>query len=96
MPYARITDPQTSHEAAASVLNLSATKQVILDLLKFPATDEELVNRYQSLARMGQAPTASPSGIRSRRHELEVQGRVRALDYSKSSTGRKAIVWGRA
>lgn len=96
MPRARTTDPITSHEAAASVLNLSATKQVILDLLKFPATDEDLVNRYQSLARMGQAPTASPSGIRSRRHELEVQGRVRAIDYSKSSTGRKAIVWGRA
>lgn len=96
MPYARHTDPITSHEAAETVLHLSATKQAILDLLKFPSTDEDLVNRYQSLARMGQVPSASPSGIRSRRHELEVQGRVRALDYSKSSTGRKAIVWGRA
>jgi len=96
MPYARITDPQTSHEAAASVLNLSATKQAILDLLKFPATDEELVNRYQSLARMGQAPTASPSGIRSRRAELVRLGLVKEVGFAKSASGRKATVWSRA
>jgi hypothetical protein len=96
MPRARITDPVTSHDAAKSVTNLTATKQAILDLLKFPCTDEELVNRYQSVARVGLAPNASPSGIRSRRHELHAAGYVKSLDYAKSMTGRRAIVWGLA
>ena len=94
MPKARLTDPITSHEAASSVTGLTATKRAILDLLKYPATDEELVNRYQSIARIGLAPMASPSGIRSRRHELHTAGFVKPLDYSKSLTGRRAILWG--
>jgi hypothetical protein len=94
MPKARATDPITSHEAAETVTNLTATKRAILDLLKLPATDEELVNRYQSIARVGLAPMASPSGIRSRRHELHTAGYVQPIDYSKSLTGRRAILWG--
>lgn len=94
MPKARVTDPITSHEAADSVTGLTATKRAILGLLKHPATDEELVNRYQSLSRVGLAPMASPSGIRSRRHELHTAGFVTALAYSKSLTGRRAILWG--
>jgi RNase adaptor protein for sRNA GlmZ degradation len=94
MPKARLTDPITSHEAAESVGNLTATKQAILDLLKLPATDEELVNRYQSVVRLGLAPQASPSGIRSRRHELAEINLVKQIDYGKSAMGRKAIVWG--
>lgn len=94
MPKARLTDPITSVEAADSVTNLTATKKAILDLLKFPCTDEDLVNRYQKLARTYAVPMASPSGIRSRRHELTVAGYLTALDYSKTLTGRRAIVWG--
>jgi hypothetical protein len=94
MPKARLTDPITSVEAADSVRNLTDTKRAILDLLKFPSTDEELVNRYQSLSRLGFVPMASPSGIRSRRHELHAAGYVKPLDYSKSLTGRRAILWG--
>jgi hypothetical protein len=95
MPYARLTDPITSVEAADSVGNLTETKKTILDLLKHPSTDEDLVNRYQSITRAGLAPMASPSGIRSRRHELAVAGYLEAVDYAKSLTGRRAIVWGR-
>ena len=93
MPYARLTDPITSVEAADSVKYLSETKKAIIDLLKMSSTDEELVNRYQTLARLGRIPNASPSGIRSRRHELAIAGLVKAVGYTKSMTGRRAIVW---
>lgn len=96
MPKARLTDPITSVEAADSVANLTATKKAILDLLKVPCTDESLVARYESLARTYTVPMASPSGIRSRRHELAVAGYLTAVDYSKSASGRRAIVWGLA
>lgn len=94
MPVARLTDPITSVEAADSVTNLTETKKAILGLLKHPSTDEQLVNRYQVYARSGFAPMASPSGIRSRRHELTVAGYVEAVDYGKTAMGRRAIVWG--
>lgn len=94
MPVARLTDPITSVEAADSVKNLTETKRAILGLLKHPSTDEQLVNRYQSYSRAGFAPMASPSGIRSRRHELAVAGYLEAVDYGKTAMGRRAIIWG--
>lgn len=94
MPRARLTDPQTSHEAAESVKNISATQQAILDLLKAPMTDEELVDRYYDLVDRGAAPNASPSGIRSRRAELAKRNLV--VDSSmraRLASGRNAIIW---
>jgi hypothetical protein len=73
--HARRTDPETSHEAAASV-NVTAGQQVVLDALTQhgPCTDEELVG-YMHLA-ANPAWRLSPSGIRSRRHELTAKGKV--------------------
>lgn len=91
MPHARHTDPTTSHEAAASVGNLTATKQAILKALVRPGTDVDIIQRYKNLHG---APTASESGIRSRRAELVVAGLV--LDTgsrAKLPSGRTAIVW---
>ena len=92
-PKARKTDPITSHEAAASVVNITDTQKVILHLLKKPMTDLELVQTfYKSVNR--NVLWASESGIRSRRSELVQRGKV--VDTGtreKLPSGRNAIVW---
>jgi hypothetical protein len=98
MPHARLTDPTTSHEAAARVTEdaLTQTQSIILKLLadKTGMTDEELVNAYQGYCRLaGISNISSPSGIRSRRNELYRAGKVEAIAYGKSTSGRRSIVW---
>jgi len=98
MPGARATDPTTSHEAAASVKNLSRTQSGILGILKTPMTDEQLIVRYQRmcLSLPELFPRASDSGIRSRRAELFKLGLIEPIGYGKSNSGRKAIIWSKA
>lgn len=98
MPHARATDPQTSHDAAESVKNLSATQLIILSLLEIPQTDEELVKNYNNLRKENPTivPRASQSGIRSRRAELFQADRVVPVGYALTESGRRAIVWERA
>ena len=93
MPNARITDPQTSHDAAESVRNLTATKLAILDVLTRSLTDEDLIDRYYYRVEVGLAPQASPSGIRSRRKELVVAGLVEGVGFDKTTSGRDTTVW---
>lgn len=72
--------------------NVTQTQAVILNVLKRPRTDPQLIEAYRKLKR---APLASESGIRSRRAELVDKGLVD--DTGKRSTtpfGRKATVWG--
>lgn len=98
MPHARKTDPQTSHEAAESVKNVTPTQILILSLLEIPQTDEELVANYNALRKAYPeiVPRASASGIRSRRAELFQMERVVPVGYSMTESGRRAIVWERA
>lgn len=99
MALARLTDPATSHEAAASVKDITATQNAILKLLSgMPMSDEDLIFYYQQQVRMGadsyDFPRASESGIRSRRAELVRLGRV--VDTGErniTQSGRKAIIW---
>ena len=97
MPHARTTDPQTSHEAAESVFNISSTQDGILTLLSIEGmTDVELVESYGRFSRVsnGRVPMASESGIRSRRAELVKAGLViDSGDRRKLPSGRNAIVW---
>ena len=96
MPLARTTDPGTSHEAAASVSNLTATQNAIRWLFdKFgKLTDEQLQNHYRRMMQQGDAPRASESGIRSRRSELVAAGYLQdSGDRVKMESGRSAIVW---
>lgn len=95
MPGARSTDPSTSHEAAASVKNLSRTQSGILGILRVPCTDEQLIARYQMMfANMPELfPRASDSGIRSRRAELFKLGLVEPVGYAKTKSNRKTIIW---
>lgn len=91
MPFARINDPETSHEAAASVKNISATQEYVLKALNRPRTDPDLAEAYLNIKG---APIASLSGIRSRRAELVAKGLVEDSGLREVlPSGRKAIIW---
>jgi hypothetical protein len=96
MPNARATDPQTSWDAAMSISSesISAMKRNVLNLLKNPMTDEELVNLYNNWAYTLGEKFASPSGIRTTRSNLVKAGLVMDTgERVKLQSGRKAIVW---
>jgi len=94
MPSARKTDPATSHDAAASVQDLNATRLHILRALNRPRTDPEILEAYRN---MKTSPLASESGVRSRRSELVTLGYVKDSGLRKTlPSGRQAIVWKRA
>lgn len=89
VPHARRDDPDTSHEAAASVTALTATRLAILDVLDEwgPSTDEKIADLYDG-------PQASPSGLRTRRSELVRAGKVYDTGRrERLRSGRFAAVW---
>ena len=98
---ARATDPFTSVQARASISRerLRVTQEAVLAVLRFhgPIDDRTLVDIYEMLAESGVQPRQSPSGIRSRRHELVVAGKVVDTgERVKLASGRNAIVWAAA
>ena len=94
MAYARLTDPETSHEAAASVKDVPKVAETILYCLQSPMTDVELVNAYNAIYANGDTVQASESGIRTKRNELWKQGKVVDTGHRKKTpSGRNAIVW---
>lgn len=91
MPFARTTDPETSHEAAQSITNITPLKQEILQRLMTPMTDADLI----AVIRNGSRLLVTESGVRSRRAELVQAGLVKDTgERVKLATGRSAIVWG--
>jgi hypothetical protein len=87
----RTGDPETSHDAAASLRDVRASQRRVYELLRDygPCTDEEL----QALAPRD-GFLISPSGLRTRRHELVVLGFVKDSGRRTTmSTGRQAIIW---
>jgi hypothetical protein len=90
MPHARLTDPETSHEAAESVSNITPLKHEILQRLMTPMTDADLIEVIRTSSRM----LVTESGVRSRRAELVQAGLVKDTGARvKLATGRNAIVW---
>lgn len=90
-PRARVTDPETSHLAAKSVSGITALKEEILRELGGPVglTDEALIAALRA-----RGVSASDSGIRSRRSELEKAGDViRCADQSETRFGRPCNVY---
>lgn len=71
IPMARATDPQTSHDAAKSVRHETVTRaqiRILTLLCEYgPMTDEEIAQKWHA-ERNG---PISPSGLRTRRAELE-------------------------
>ena len=100
MAFARTTDPQTSHDAAASVGNISKVQHAILQILNGRGMhDENMIAQYRMWQELGSDlyPQATDQSIRSRRAELVKLGLVKACPMKeKMSTGRLATVWIRA
>ena len=94
-PRARSGDPQTSHDAAASIdpATLSAVRQGILGLLKLwgPMTHTDLILVYR---RTWGLPKQTDQGIRSRCRELVVLNLVEDSGLKDQLvTGRWSIKW---
>ena len=94
--HARRTDPETSHEAAASVKHLRESQRAVLSMFSpyaFGLTDEELIVKYRTT---GTRPLQSDSGIRTRRSELVHKGWLYdSGDRALTVSGRRTIVWRR-
>ena len=88
---ARNTDPQTSHDAAASVTGQTETQRHLLELLAAePATDMDLMERWHP-----DWGPATPSGLRTRRSELtEAELVIDTGERRPSPSGRLCVVWG--
>lgn len=95
-PRARLTDPETSHTAAASVRGITDTQALILSALEEhgPLTDEGIA---EVLATHHPRRSFSPSGLRTRRKELQRLGRIRAaeqpLSVGTTRSGRPSKLW---
>ena len=99
MIHARITDPITSHLAAASISNDHTinVRTVILKLLELAdMTDPELCQAYNNLVYIGQAPKASDQHIRTSRNQLHKLGLLHIVGTTKTESGRLARVWRKA
>jgi hypothetical protein len=89
---ARSTDPDTSHDAARSIGEMTEKRQAVLDIIRAigGGTDEDIIDAYRSSS----APMQSASGIRTRRAELVRCGLVEDSGMRRNrSSGRHAIVW---
>lgn len=96
MAQARSTDPQTSHDAAASVNNISKVQKAIMSLLQAsPMCDEKLIGQYRIWQQTDDRfPAASDQSIRSRRAELVTMGILEAAPQKEQmTTGGWANVW---
>lgn len=93
MPFARKSDPQTSHDAADSVDDITETKQYILEALRSPRNDHQMIQAFRSMLN---APAVSDQSIRSRRAELVDAGLIEdSGQREKMPSGRWSIVWER-
>jgi hypothetical protein len=92
---AKTFDPETSHIAARKVRNMTETKAAIMVLLREePSTDENLVDRFRKGIRSSRLPFASPSGIRTRRNELAVDGHLTLMsERHLLESGNYGDVW---
>jgi hypothetical protein len=93
---ARVTDPETSHEAAESVEDISITQERVLSLFLEDGelTDLQLETRYLTKALTAGWKYQTPQSLRSRRAELVKKGRVEFADeWGVSPTGRRARIW---
>ena len=91
---ARKSDPDTSHDAAASISEEALTdSQLIVQWILSnygPMTDEQIAWWYKDREF---AKSVSPSGLRSRRSELVRWGLVERCGTGKTASGRDCAIW---
>lgn len=93
---ARNTDPEESHDAAASVTNLTEKQEALLACLReanWPLSDPEIADYYRDTSIEMGHPPQSESGLRTRRSELVRKGLVEAAGTTTLITGRQAKQW---
>lgn len=92
--HARRTDPETSHEAAESVREVTirmTQRRILICLLSIGPQDDIGISQWFTIN--NQLPP-SPSGLRTRRSELVAKGLVQhSGEYGKSATGRRTRIW---
>lgn len=96
-PRARLTDPEESHDAAASVRDLTEKQGAILSCLELvgrPLTDPEIRQIYERDREAEGWPQQTESGLRTRRNELVKLGLVVRSGKKRLETGRMASAWG--
>jgi hypothetical protein len=89
---ARRSDPDTSHDAAASVTRISEMQALIVQVLEIcgPLSDTALRGHVIDHTDV----RISDSGLRTRRRELVEMGKVRDSGQRVTlPTGRQSIVW---
>jgi hypothetical protein len=92
--HARRSDPSTSKEAAASVVNMTKNREAVLATFEQcgELTDFELVSAYGHDD--GSMPDQSESGLRTRRAELVRMGKLRDSGKTRdNANGRRCVVW---
>lgn len=88
--------PLRDREKKAEKVLLTYSQDAVYKVLKRygPLDDVRLVKRYQKLVDIGRVPHQSESGIRTRRSELAVKGKVEWTGFSeKTASGRWTKVW---
>lgn len=91
--HARRTDPPQSHEAAKRAGTKTAQVRAAIEIVfreSGPMTDEELIRKYRE---RNLSPSASDSGIRTRRKELANLGKLRISGDSQTQAGNPCRVW---
>lgn len=95
--YARTSDPDTSHLAAATLnhFNMKPCEQLIYKLLNGRnLTDEQLVEEYQDTAGIvDRKLQRSPSAIRTLRVKMYRDGLLRVAGIGTTRSGNKARLW---
>lgn len=90
-PRARITDPDTSHLAADTVVNVTELHQAIYTIILHhgPIDDTTIYPMVRKWI------NASDSSVRTRRHELVEMGYVREFKgaHGESDFGRATTLW---
>lgn len=90
--FARRDDPETSHEAAASVERIRETQYLVLCCLNAigPQDDLGIAQWWWN----SDHKNISSSGLRTRRSEMVARGLVRhSGEYGRSSSGRRTRIW---
>jgi hypothetical protein len=93
---ARATDPESSHEAAEQARQkLRSSQDAVLRVFKLygAMSDEMLVRVYESLMKKEPSifPQQTPSGLRTRRHELVLREKIVYSGKRDESLGDRRI-----